>query len=98
MGMMARRNKVYKVAIKAAKMASIMKSIKPVEKKVEEVKEEVKEEAKEEVKAEKTYSKSDIATMTVANLKVLAKEQGIENADSLTGKELKNKLVEKMGL
>lgn len=92
MGMMSRRNKKYR------------ESLKNVVKKETEVKTEVKtevnkvvaEEPKEEEKA--FYTKTDIMTMNVANLRTLAKEQGIENADNTSGAKLKEMLVEKMGL
>lgn len=57
------------------------------------VKVEVKEEANETF-----YTKTDINTMKVADLRNLATEQGIKNADDISGAELKNLLIEKMGL
>ena len=57
------------------------------------VKVEVKEEANETF-----YTKTDINTMKVADLRNLATEQGVENADDISGAELKSLLIEKMGL
>lgn len=68
----------------------------PLIKSVETVKEEKPaEEATPEVKF---YTKSDINGMKVAELKKLAKENEIEGADDMTGTELKNVLIDKMGL
>jgi hypothetical protein len=64
--------------------------VKPVEevKKVEEV---------EEVVVEiPTYSKTEINRMSTADLKELAKEQGID--DDLSGAEIKKALIAKFGL
>ena len=47
---------------------------------------------------EKFYTKSDINTMKVSDLRELAKKQGIENAEDISGSELKTMLIEKMGL
>lgn len=60
-------------------------------------KESVKVEVKEE-QNETFYTKTDINTMKVADLRNLATEQGIKNADDISGAELKNLLIEKMGL
>ena len=64
--------------------------VKPVEevKKVEEVKEVVAEMP--------TYSKTEINRMSTADLKKLAKENGLD--DSLSGAEIKKALVKKFGL
>lgn len=64
--------------------------VKPVEevKKVEEVKEEVEEMP--------TYSKTEINRMSTADLKELAKEQGID--DELSGADIKKALIKKFGL
>ena len=66
--------------------------VKPVEevKKVEEVKEVVAEMP--------TYSKTEINRMSTAELKKLSKEQGIDNAEEMTGADLKKVLIEKFGL
>lgn len=44
------------------------------------------------------YSKTAIKRMPTADLQTLALEQGIENAMELTGAELKELLIEKLGL
>lgn len=64
--------------------------VKPVEevKKVEEVEEEVAEMP--------TYSKTEINRMSTADLKDLAKEQGID--DELSGADIKKALIKKFGL
>lgn len=58
-------------------------------------KETVKASEKEE---KKTYKKSDIFRMPVAELQELAKAEGIENAEEKTGAELKNLLVKHLNL
>ena len=55
-------------------------------------------EVRTEDKKEVFYTKTDINTMKVADLRELAKQQGITNADDISGTELKNILIEKMGL
>lgn len=47
---------------------------------------------------EKTYTKTEINRMSTAELKTFAKEQEVENADDMTGAELKKVLIEKLGL
>lgn len=44
------------------------------------------------------YTKTAIKRMSTADLQTLALEQGIENAMELTGAELKELLIEKLGL
>ena len=44
------------------------------------------------------YTKTAIKRMSTADLQTLALEQGIENAMELTGSELKELLIEKLGL
>lgn len=44
------------------------------------------------------YSKKDIAFMKVAKLREIAAENGVENPDELTGSELKEILIDKLGL
>lgn len=44
------------------------------------------------------YTKTAIKRMPTADLQALALEQGIENAMELTGAELKELLIEKLGL
>lgn len=91
MGMMSRRNKKYKEALKN------------IEKATKEVKNPVKKETVVEtplpLEAEKKeYSKTDILTMNVANLRALATEQGVEGAENISGTKLKDILIEKLGL
>ena len=43
-------------------------------------------------------TKSDISSMTVAEVRELAKEKGIEDAYELSGNKLKKMLIELMGL
>lgn len=47
---------------------------------------------------ESKYTKTEINRMSTAELKVFAMEQGIENAEEMTGAELKKVLIEKFGL
>ena len=68
--------------------AALFKAAKPVP-----VKKEVVNEPKKEV-----YTKSDINTMNVAKLREVAKANGVEDVDDITGVELKKILIEKMGL
>ena len=44
------------------------------------------------------YSKTTINCMSTSDLQVFATEQGIDNAEELTGAELKKLLIEKLGL
>lgn len=44
------------------------------------------------------YTKTEINRLSTAELKDLAKENGIDNAEGLTGGELKKMLIEKFGL
>lgn len=57
----------------------------------------------EEVPIEKgtsslNYTKTEISRMSTSDLKLLAKEQEIENADKISGSELKKILIEKFDL
>lgn len=73
--------------------------VKPVEnKKVEEVKEKnfLDEFAENLAKEEVAYTKTEINRMSTADLKELAKEQGLD--DELSGAEIKKALVKKFGL
>ena len=57
--------------------------------------------AGEEVPEEGTflgYSKTTINRMSTSDLQAFAAEQGIGNAEELTGAELKKLLIEKLGL
>lgn len=76
---------------------------KPLIKKVEEPKQddfsphmnasEIKEES-----TEVKYTKTEINRMSTAKLKEVAKLNGVEDADNMTGGELKKVLIEKFGL
>lgn len=44
------------------------------------------------------YTKTEINRMSTAELQTLAMENGIDNADEMTGAELKKVLIEKFGL
>lgn len=46
----------------------------------------------------KTHTKTEINRMSTAELKNFASEQGIDNAEGMTGAELKKVLIEKFGL
>lgn len=59
------------------------------------------EEVPDTVSGEKSsgaYTKTEINRMSTADLQALATEQGIDNAEELTGAELKKLLIEKLGL
>lgn len=47
---------------------------------------------------EKTYTKTEINRMSTSDLQTLATEQGIANAEEISGSELKKLLIEKFGL
>ena len=49
-------------------------------------------------KVPKSYTKTEIKRMSTADLKKLAKELDIEEADTYTGADLKKLLVDKLGL
>lgn len=55
-------------------------------------------ESTEVAEEKKTYKKSDIFRMPVAELQELAKAEGIENAEEKTGAELKTLLVKHLNL
>ncbi len=44
------------------------------------------------------YTKTDINRMSTSDLKSLAKSEGIKDADTLSGADLKKVLIEKFGL
>lgn len=44
------------------------------------------------------HTKTEINRMPTAELKLLAKEQGIDNVEGATGAELKKTLIKKLGL
>lgn len=50
------------------------------------------------VSEKKGYTKSDITLMKVAQLREVAVENGVNNPEDLTGTELKEILIEKLGL
>lgn len=50
------------------------------------------------VEKQPQYTKTDINRLSTAELKDLAKKQGIENAEDMTGADLKKVLIEKFGL
>lgn len=50
------------------------------------------------VEGTKEYTKTEINRMSTAELKEVAKANGIENAEDITGGELKKILIEKFGL
>lgn len=62
---------------------------------VVEPKEEVKE-VSEPVEEKKAYTRTDINRMTTAELKALAKSEGLD--DSLSGNKLKDVLIEHYGI
>lgn len=45
-----------------------------------------------------TLTKTDINRMSTSDLRDMASEQGIKNADEYTGSELKKMLIERLGL
>ncbi len=47
---------------------------------------------------EVSYTKTEINRMSTAELKEVAKSNGVENAEDMTGAELKKVLIEKFGL
>lgn len=47
---------------------------------------------------EESYTKTDIHRMPVSDLRELASKHGIENPESMSGSELKEYLISKMGL
>jgi hypothetical protein len=44
------------------------------------------------------YTKTEINRTSTSDLRIIATEQGIDNAEELTGAELKKLLIEKLGL
>lgn len=47
---------------------------------------------------EVTYTKTEINRMSTADLKALAKSKDVEDAEKMSGAELKKVLIEKLGL
>lgn len=68
------------------------------EKKAEVKKEDAIAELEFVIEEKPELTKTDISSMTVAEVRELAKEKGIENADELSGNKLKKMLIELMGL
>ena len=62
------------------------------------VKEDVIEITDEEVIKENQFTKTEINRMSTAELKEVAKLNGVEDADDMTGGELKKVLIDKFGL
>lgn len=58
----------------------------------------VVEKAVEEIKEETKYTKTEINRKSTSELRVIAKDLGIEKSELMTGSELKKILIEKMGL
>ena len=58
---------------------------------------EVEQVTKEE-NEQATLTKTDINRMSTSDLRDMASDQGIENADEYTGSELKKMLIERLGL
>lgn len=54
--------------------------------------------AEKPIPTPKRYTKKDITFMRVEDLRNLAKEHGVEDADNMTGTALKPLLIEKLGL
>lgn len=50
------------------------------------------------IEKSKSYTKTEINRMSTADLQTLATEQGIEDAEELSGSELKKVLIEKFEL
>ena len=59
---------------------------------------EVVEDAKPIVEKQTDYTKTEINRLSTAELKSLALKQGIDNAEEMTGADLKKVLIEKFGL
>lgn len=59
---------------------------------------EVVEDAKPIVEKQPQYTKTEINRLSTAELKSLASKQGIDNAEEMTGADLKKVLIEKFGL
>lgn len=68
------------------------------EKKAEVKKEESIKELEFVIEEKPELTKADVNSMTVAEVRELAKEKGIEDADEISGNKLKKMLIELMGL
>lgn len=84
MGMMTRRN-VKRRAVKKTALANTLV----------EIKEEVSE---KELISDEEYNKTEINRMPIAELKELAKKENIDNAEDMTGAELKKVLIKHFDL
>ena len=62
------------------------------------VKEVVEKDVKSIVEKQPQYTKTEINRLSTAELKSLALKQGIDNAEEMTGADLKKVLIEKFGL
>ena len=62
------------------------------------VKEVVEKDVKPIVEKQPQYTKTEINRLSTAELKSLALKQGIDNAEEMTGADLKKVLIEKFGL
>lgn len=62
------------------------------------VKEVVEKDVKSIVEKQPQYTKTEINRLSTAELKSLASKQGIDNAEEMTGADLKKVLIEKFGL
>ena len=100
MGMMTRRNVKQRAVKKTAPVLaeSNKKDFSIDGKVVGKVKEDVIEITDEEVIKENQFTKTEINRMSTAELKEVAKLNGVEDADDMTGGELKKVLIEKFGL
>lgn len=82
--MMIRRNIKARAVVKTAK--------KPIE-------DDFAQYMNEPVESEEvTYTKTEINRMSTADLKALAKSKDVEDAEKMSGAELKKVLIEKFGL
>lgn len=94
MGMMIHRHKIRAATQAALFNAEQKKDIAAEAKDIP-----VMQEAAFEVKEEKrTYSRTDIAHLTTAQLQELAEQENIKNANKLSGVELKKVLIKHFGL
>lgn len=85
MGMMMHRNKLRREVAKATPLSNVKKKFE--QPKVQEIKVEIPK-----------YTRSDINTMSTANLQALGKELGIEDAENISGNKLKPIILEKLEL
>ena len=100
MGMMTRRNVKQRAVKKTAPvLAESNKNDFSIDGKVVgKVEEDVIEITDEEVIKENQFTKTEINRMSTAELKEVAKLNGVEDADDMTGGELKKVLIDKFEL